>query len=175
MKLFAKILIVFGGICLLFASYILWERNNPWRLAFQIDTHIIQETVPTLMPERIVITNLHIDLPIVPAKLSKETWQVSNTGVSYLISTPAPGELGNAILYGHNYPNLLANLSFARPGDKVEIYYPHTKKTFAITTVLEVSPKQADILKNTKDSRITLYTCSGFLDSKRLVVVAQLQ
>jgi sortase (surface protein transpeptidase) len=46
------------------------------------------------------------------------------------------------------------------------------KKEFKVEYTATVDPSQTYIIDNTKDTRITLYTCTGFLDSKRFVVVA---
>ena len=37
----------------------------------------------------------------------------------------------------------------------------------------EVKPNAVEILESADDSRLTIYTCSGFLDTARFVVVAK--
>lgn len=153
----------------------LWERNNPSRIAFT-------EYQPTnysnynVIPVRIRIPSLNIDLPIIEATINKNKWATTNDGVSYLETSPLPGYKGNSILYGHNWNNLLGKLKYIKPGEKIEIAYSNgTIKKFSVNTMGVVTPDQTHVLLPSKDVRITLYTCTGFLDSKRLVVTALLE
>ncbi|MGB2731849.1 MAG: sortase, partial [Microgenomates group bacterium] len=49
------------------------------------------------------------------------------------------------------------------------------KRTFIVQVTANVSPDQTNVLKQSHDKRLTLYTCSGFLDTQRFVVVATLE
>jgi len=92
-----------------------------------------------------------------------------------LLDSPIPGRIGNSIFYGHNWTSLLGNLVNAKPGQEISIAFGSGEiERFKISYVQVVKPSQTDILNQTNDRRITLYTCTGFLDSKRLVVVANL-
>lgn len=169
---------IYSGFCLIFlSSLLIYQHFSPQRISFNIDN---LNTRPNLekvdnLPAQIRIKNLGIILPIIPEQLQNGKWQVSDKGVNYLISTPMPGEVGNSIMYGHNWTNLLGKLVKAKPGFEVEVLYPNSiTKRFIIDSVVEVSPNQTTILNQTEESRLTLYTCSGFLDSKRLVVSAKL-
>jgi len=43
---------------------------------------------------------------------------------------------------------------------------------YKVSDIKFVSPAQVEVIKPTANERLTLFTCSGFLDSKRLVVTA---
>ncbi|MBI2028304.1 MAG: sortase [Candidatus Levybacteria bacterium] len=117
-----------------------------------------------------------MDLEIFPAKIVNNRWEITAQGVSYLSSSPLPGEKGNSVLYGHNWTNILGNLIKIKPGEEIVIVSNrNNKRTFVVEHISVVDPENTQILANTSDRRITLYTCSGFLDSKRFVVTALLK
>ncbi len=173
---FSKVLIGLGIIFFISATFFYFQQNNPQRLSFAInDLPIQSDTKNTALPTEIIIKDINLDLPIIPAKLEKGKWEATTKGVSYLSSSPIPGEKGNSILYGHNWPNLLGNIPKLKPGQVIKIKYADGKmKEFIINSTVIVSPKEVGILAPSEKSQITLYTCTGFLDSKRFVVVAKL-
>lgn len=174
-KALARLLIAFGIFCLTLNVVLYWERTNPQRLSFTDYLHKHPKTVVKASnpPVRIIVKGLSIDLPVVPSRINGGSWETTSEGVSYLVTSPVPGETGNSILYGHNWNNLLGDLVRIRPGDKITVVYKDTsKKTFTVELTGVVTPDQTHILSPTKDKRITLYTCTGFMDSKRFVATA---
>lgn len=171
----AKLFLFLGSLSPVFFFFLLWQRSSPRNLSFKIDnlppkSHLEKAVSP---PKIIEIKSLNLRLPLLPAKIKDGKWETTTLGVSYLIDAPLPGETGNSILYGHNYPNLLRKLNQVKIKDTIYIIYANgQKKAFIVKLITTVTPLQIQVLKNTKDKRITLYTCTGFLDSKRLVVVA---
>ncbi len=125
------------------------------------------------LPYSLEIPSIHANLPIIPALIQGKTWETTTKGVSYLKTTPIPGEKGNSVIYGHNWKTILGDLTQVKPGQKIIITMNDgVKKEFKVEYTATVDPSQTYIIDNTKDTRITLYTCTGFLDSKRFVVVA---
>jgi len=180
MQLLSKLLVVIGVLIITIASYTYWQRNNPNRLKFNAAAEYVVVEKNTQVqdsdPIGLVIQDLGIRLPIIEANYFEDRWETTSEGVSYLNSTVQPGEIGNSVLYGHNWGSILKNLPKAKPGQTIQIIYADgSTKDFEITYTQEVTPNDTSILKNTKDTRITLYTCSGFLDSKRFVVTALLK
>ncbi|MBI4080860.1 MAG: sortase [Candidatus Levybacteria bacterium] len=176
-RLLSKVFIASGIALLLFSSYLFWQRNNPNRLAFATEDISAANTYSEAvnMPTSLTIPSIQKTLPVIPMTLQNSTWSVTPDGVSYLSTSPLPGNPGNSILYGHNWPNLLGKLVLVKPGDSLLLTFKDGKtKQFTVQTTQEVSPSDTSVLKNTPDRRLTLYTCSGFLDSKRFVVTAVL-
>jgi LPXTG-site transpeptidase (sortase) family protein len=173
-------LIITGILCYSFVSYAVFERNNPKRVAFtnvvtQANASEVHKEI-TALPTNIHIQSVNISLPIIPAKIANGTWELTTQGVSYLTDSPIPGEVGNSILYGHNWNNLLGDLPKVKPGDWIDITYSDgTSRHFEIEYTITVTPDQTHILAPSKDRRITLYTCTAFLDTKRFVAVALLK
>ena len=128
------------------------------------------------MPQEIVIRDLNIYLPIYPAEIKNNSWESTTEGVSYLSSSPLPGNTGNSIIYGHNWESLLGRLTKIKPGQEIQILYADkTAKTFVVEYTQVTTSDQTHILSQTKDKRLTIYTCTGFLDFKRFVAVALLK
>ena len=170
MKLaFAKFLLLCSGILFLAGVYLIWERTNPYHAsAFtgQSPQRISGQ------PESLTIPSVNISLPIYPAKITGNRWEQTTKGISFLSTSALPGNAGNSILYGHNWPNLLGPLHKVKPGQKVYVRYGTITHSFTIHYVGVVNGDDVSVIAPTSDVRLTLYTCTGFLDQKRLVVTA---
>lgn len=177
-KKLPAIFTVIGISCLITASFLYWQRTTPRRLSFNIaETQFASGDINgNLSPQTLIIEGLSIKLPIFPARVEKGNWEASTIGVSHLSSSPIPGEIGNSVIYGHNWPNLLGNLTDIKPGQEINVSYNDgSKAKFVVRFTEVVTPLQTEVLSSSSDKRITLYTCTGFLDSKRFVVTATLE
>lgn len=178
MRTFSQVLLCFGFICLIFAGFLYWQRTTPARLKFNIKnvgSGSSQNSIK-IQPKVLIIRDLGIELDIYPETINNGKWNATDKGVSYLSSTVVPGEIGNSVIYGHNWKNLLGNLVKVKPGQIVEIIYSNgSLKKFEVKYTQVVTSDQIQILNQSKDRRITLYTCTGFLDIKRFVVTAVLK
>lgn len=178
MNIIARLLIIAGISFLSFGFYFLWEHNNPNRLAFNNYEYTAsekQQVKSNNLPVKVSIPDQQIEVQVIPAEMNGTTWETTKDGASYLTSSPIPGETGNSVMYAHNWAGLFQKLPNVQPGNTVEVTYAdNTKKTFSIAYTLEVSSGDTSVLRNEGDKRLTLYTCSGFLDSKRFVAVAML-
>ncbi len=171
---FPKVLIVLGFLLFSFGGYLTYQRYSPKNLEFQ-GLQVSKNVSSNEAPVRISIPSLNIDNAVFPASIKKGNWEATTKGISYLSSTPVPGQSGNSILYGHNWPSILGNLTKIKPGEKIEIVMnTGGRKVFTVKFTSVVDPSQTHILSQTTDARITLYTCTGFLDSKRFVATATL-
>lgn len=168
--------ILTGLLGIVITSYLIFERQNPQRLKFDyVKADEIKKSSEKANPALLKIESAEIFLPIIPSEIKDNKWDATTKGISYLKTSALPGETGNSILYGHNWASLLGNLKKVKPGEKISVIYSDgSAREFLVEYLAEVKPDDRDILQNSSDSRITLYTCSGFLDSKRLVVVAKL-
>lgn len=170
-----KFLRILGCFFIIFSIYLSWQRVDPSRVSFDIDTTLYQgnSKEKSKYPTSIVIENVGIRLPIIPTQIENKKWQVTDRGVSYLVSTPVPGDAGNSVLYGHNWNNLLGPLTKVVPGEKLRISFSDgSQREFLVEYTTVVTPDKTYVLGNTNDHRLTLYTCTGFLDRKRFVVTA---
>lgn len=179
MKRFSTFLILFGLICYTVGIYWIVQRDSDNNVSFN---NYVQKNIPpqnqhsVSLPEHITIKSLNINLPVTPSAIKNNVWEVSTTGASYLQSSPVPGEKGNSIIYTHNWLKLFGNLVLAKPGDEIEVTYADlSKKYFYVKQIKTVTPDETSILLSGNDIRLTLFTCTGYMDSKRFVVIAGLE
>jgi LPXTG-site transpeptidase (sortase) family protein len=178
MKKIYRTLFLLGFLCYGIGTYWIIQRDDPGKIAFQNYTPTVHAmpVIARSMPKHITIKSLSIDLPIYTAAIKNNVWEVSTLGANYLVSSPLPGTTGNSIIYAHNWLKLFGNLVEAKPGETIIIEYADkTKKTFIVDYTTTVPSTEATILNQTQDKQITLYTCTGFMDSQRFVVVAVLK
>lgn len=168
-------LLLFVGFLIITSSLIiLLQRNDSSRLQFdnaQVIQNKVNQKEKTVIG--IVIDDIDISLPVIPSYKKGNKWDTTPNGVSYLVSSPLPGENGNSIMYGHNWGSILGNLYKTRVGQIINIYYSDgTKTQFEVEAITEVSPDDSSLLTQTEEKILTIYTCSGLFDQKRLVVTA---
>ncbi|HSW96547.1 MAG TPA: sortase [Candidatus Saccharimonadales bacterium] len=167
-KLLTKITLWFGIICIIIVINTLIMRTFPVAKPhnFALSAH--------MTPAEIIIKDVNIDLPVVPAIFSNGTFQTTSEGASYLTSSPIPGDQGNSVIYAHNWSNLFGNLTNVKPGEKITIIFNNrSQKVFTIIETKTVSAYQTNILQPTQDKQITVFTCANFLDADRFVVIAK--
>lgn len=166
-KFFAKLTFWISVLCGLIVVDMLVVRTYP-----VTKPHNFLKTT-NKVPVEIIIKDVSIDLPIIPAAYINGTFQTTTTGVSYLDSSPIPGDKGNSVIYAHNWPNLFGNLPKVKKGDTVTIVFnDKTKKDFTITQTQIISAYQTSVLQPFDDKRITIFTCANFLDADRFVATA---
>ncbi len=130
--------------------------------------------MPTGSPTQISIPSQHIQLSLFPAIVVDNHWPTTTQGVSLEVN-PSQDKNNSYIMYGHNWPSLLGNLHKVEVGDVLLLHYEEgQEKQFRIEKMLIIAPTQLEVLQEAKENTVLLYTCTGFLDRLRLVVVAKL-
>jgi len=149
--------------------------STPHSLSFDGQINI-QNTVKTQtsLPVGIEIPSISVNLPVEESIIQNGLWSVSKTGVSHLASSSVPGNSGNVILYGHNTVDKLGSLSRVKIGDNILVKTQNgTTYTFKIKSIETVEPTDIDKLNEHEGETLTIYTCTGFADLKRLLVKAE--
>lgn len=164
------LIVLLGSGLLIFSSFknIDWVTKPP-----QVPESQLQEDIAFTKPKTVYIPAMAEILSVSDGYVEGDRWSTSQIGVSYYISSAIPGQ-GNTVIYGHNIKGILGGLWRVQEGDY--IYVVLTNGDFVKYQVFErkeIEPTQVRILDRTNDSRLTLYTCSGFLDTARFVVVAR--
>ena len=126
-------------------------------------------------PTRIVIQELNIDLPVRKAQIVNGYWEVFEDVAGWGEGTASSGQAGNQVIFAHARRGLFLPLRNIRQGAKIEVYSGESKYLYEVKEIKEVTPTQIEVIVPTEDETLTLYTCSGFSDSKRLIVVAKRQ
>lgn len=171
-SLLPRFFFVLGTTALSLTAFLIAERFTPKKLDFAT---FPQEPAKSrfVKPVAITLPAINKTLPVIPAKQEGKKWETTPDGVSYLLDSPVPGEKGNSILYGHDWPSLLRDLPKTKPGDAIMITYADGREAaFEVAYTTVVTPADVSILKESKDARITIYTCVGLFDEKRFVVTA---
>ena len=170
---FAILLIIFGAGLIFWSAF---RQGYGWQTPTQVEPQLNQEQTvqESPKPARIYIPKLEKTLEVSDGFIQNNRWTISVTGVSYLTTSGKIGEQGNVVLYGHNTQDVLGELWKVQTGDIVEVTDSGGNiHKFEIFERKEVKPNSVEILESTADSRLTIYTCSGFLDTARFVVVGK--
>jgi LPXTG-site transpeptidase (sortase) family protein len=134
-----------------------------------------QENQLLVKPIKLYIPKLSKILAVSDGQVINNRWIISETGVSYLTSSVLPGKVGNSVFYGHNKAEILGGLPRLAAGDLIYVVLDNGEfAKYQVFETKEVSPNQVQILNDSDEARLTIYTCSGFLDQARFVVVARL-
>jgi LPXTG-site transpeptidase (sortase) family protein len=113
------------------------------------------------------------NIPIVEAGRENGVWTVSPTSANHVIQSALPGENGNIILYGHNLNSIFGYLMAIKIGASINIRMTDgSLHRYTVTETQVVAPGQTQLLAPTTHEVLTLYTCTGLLDSLRFVVRA---
>lgn len=145
------------------------EQQEP----IQADASFISNNSTQETPTHIVIPSVSIDLPITPAKLVRGYWETSLTTASFGEGSAAPGTGSNTVVFAHAREGLFLPLKDVNVGDRIYLLTQSRHFSYTVDTITEVNPTDVYTIRSTEDERLTLFTCSGFFDSKRLVVVAK--
>lgn len=122
-------------------------------------------------PVRVVLGDTHELL----VESTEDSEWVSAIGATYFSQSSRLGHIGNVILYGHNYSNVLGALPRLGLGDVVRVEGDQGGSfTYQVVFSGQVELDDTFWLDDTSEAVVTLYTCSGFMDSKRWVVRGRL-
>lgn len=123
-------------------------------------------------PVRILIPKADIDLKVVDAKIVNGYWELSESTASYGLGSGHPGENNNTVIFAHARTGLFYNLKDVRLNDIIYIFTKKQWYRYKVNKINAVYPNQTEVIKPTKNEVLTLYTCTGFYDEKRLIVTA---
>lgn len=170
-------LLIISGIFLVILSL---SHNYLRNRALRLESDLLsayQEKTPLAADPTIPV---HIEIPWnTSAKITSQVyvegqWTIAQDSVSYLSSSARPAEPGNIIMYGHNRREILGNIRALKGGERVTLTLQNgSKRVYQVFKVIEVSPNKTELLMPTHTETLTLYTCSGPLDSLRYVVQAK--
>ncbi len=162
---FGSVLVLLGAV-----GYFNLDLKSPF---IKEEVKIVQP-LSRNQPVKLIIPKLSKTLSITEGEVVKNRWTIAETGVSFLSDSALPGTSGNSVIYGHNRANILGQLNHINPGDKIYVLLESGEFIkYEVVEEKEISKYQVEILSQSADSRLTIFTCSGFLDSSRFVVIAK--
>ena len=124
-------------------------------------------------PVRILIPDVGIDLPVKDAKVVNGYWEVFPSGAGWGEGSGYPGEKGNQVIFAHARVGMFLPLKNVKDGEDVFVFTSDKWYRYKIDNIQDVLPTQTEVIAPTRDETLTLYTCTGFADSKRLIVTAK--
>ncbi|MCX7928207.1 MAG: sortase [Patescibacteria group bacterium] len=133
---------------------------------------LINEIDAEKIPQKILIPDLKLNVNVQVSFVKSGYWEVFDDKAGWGVGSAYPGEIGNVVIFGHAKDNLFGNLKYIKKGDSVFVLTNKTWFEYKVDDVLEVLPTDTKIIApSSEEKKLTLYTCSGYKDSKRLVVV----
>lgn len=165
------------GIGLVFISLaVAWKINRSNILGFDGSTFAIATPAPQPIsnPVTIAFPDLNLELGVTEAKITDGTWEISNTGASHWENSADPGQAGNIVIYGHNLNHLFGPIQdLTKDGTIILTNEQGVVTTYKIEKTVTVEPTEIEYVLPTDQETLTVYTCTGFLDSKRFIVIAK--
>ena len=168
-----KTLIIIGILLILISGiYHIYEITKySFTATPQIVVKAQQKRLPR--PTHIVIANTTMNYPIVETVIQHGVWQISDDGASHLAISANPGENGTIIIYGHNTLARFGSLPYVSIGQHISLTTADNKThEYVIQKTQVVDPNDTKILTSQKGEVLLLYTCYGFADLQRFVVLA---
>jgi len=126
-----------------------------------------------ILPNRIIIPDLSIDLPVQKARIVAGYWEVFDSTAGWGEGSGLPGQPGNQIIFAHAREGLFLPLRQIKTGAKVYVFTQDKWYSYEVKDTKEVYPNQLEVIAPTQDETLTLYTCSGYADTKRMIVIAK--
>ena len=167
-----KAFFTFGTLFILIS--LIWHFNQTIQLAFFTPTVIPFEKTHAI-PTQLIIEKIQMDLPIEQTAITNGIWQVSND-VSHLTTSARPGENGPIILYGHNTTDRLGPIRWLSKGDLIEVKSADGEiHNYIIDQTMTVNPNRLDVFTQKPGETLIIYTCDGFADLQRFVLIATKQ
>jgi len=125
-------------------------------------------------PTRIIIPRLNINLPVFHAKVIDGFWETTLEGASHGEGTANPGQSGNCVIFAHARVGLFLPLRNIQKNDEIYMLTKNRWYQYKVEEIKHVFPNELEVISPTKDETLTLYTCTGFSDNQRLIVIAKI-
>lgn len=141
-----------------------------------VDPSLLSGSAPQesrLPPVRIVIPGIGIDIGVETARIIGGYWEVFEDKAGFGTGSAYPQDTGNQVIFAHARDGLFLPLKSVKTGQRIYVMTKEQWYSYEVKEIKEVLPTQKEVIAPTADATLTLYTCTGFADSKRLIVVAK--
>jgi len=167
-KILALIFISIGLFILMGYPKSAPNTNNP----IKINENLYKNQTAQNLPVRILLPKQDIDINVTPSKIINGYWELSENTASYGEGSGVPGQNGNTVIFAHARQGLFYNLKDVKINDMIYVFTKDKWYKYKVNKITAVYPNQTEVIKPTKNQTLTLYTCTGFSDEKRLVISA---
>lgn len=167
---------IIGFVLILIALFILSfhfpATKNSGKNPIEINSKLLESEIVLNIPDRILIPKSNVDLKVIPSKIVNGYWELSEDTASYGLGSGTPNTKSNTVIFAHAREGLFYNLKNVKKGEIVYVFSKDKWFRYKINKVTTVYPNEIQVIQPTKNETLTLYTCSGFYDEKRLIVTA---
>jgi len=132
-----------------------------------------EATISNSLPTRIIIPSVSIDTSVKKALIIRGYWQVFPDSAAWGEQSGVPGQIGNQVIFAHKRSGLFLSLKDIAIGAKIYVLTDDKSYSYEVKEIKDVKPNQIEVVAPTTDETLTLYTCSGENDKKRLIVIAR--
>jgi LPXTG-site transpeptidase (sortase) family protein len=160
------------ALAILFLPQLMLKKPVVNKNPIQISSSLYASKDTTNDPVRILIPKTDIDLKVVDAQIVNGYWELADNTASYGLGSGHPGIKGNTVIFAHARVGLFYNLKDVQLGDIVYVFTKDRWYRYKVSKIDAVYPNQTEVIQPTKNEVLTLYTCTGFYDEKRLIVTA---
>lgn len=168
------LLVLFGSVLLGLSLYFQYRQRILSFNVIPLEIQTVTDRAPE--PQTLRIPSQSLNLGIAQAQIKKGVWEIAESQASHLQLSARPGEKGNVVIYGHNKPEILGKLHQLRIGETVVLINDQGQEfVYQIENKKVVSPEFIEAVMSTNYEKLTIYTCTGFLDSQRLILEGRLQ
>src|SRR3989344_237243 len=168
------------GIALLFLGFLIIEGQREIIPSSSFETEPVKisglsggEVKSEKLPKRIIIPEVSIDLEVKVAKVIGGYWEVFSDAAGWGEGSGVPGKMGNQVIFAHAKEGLFLPLRRVEKGVRVYVLTDEDWYIYEVGEIKEVFSKQIEVIAETQNETLTLYTCSGFQVSKRLIIIAK--
>ena len=158
---------------LLISIFSVWRYHQQRILSFNV-SEVAKVNFSGVKPVHVKAYPVGVDVSIKDGVIKDGVWAIYPKDAVYLLGSAGLGDSGNTIIYGHNKDDVLGPIRWVKLGSIIEVLGSDgSTYKYKVVKIDEVDPNNLSYIQPTKSEILTLYTCTGFLDSKRFIVVAE--
>jgi LPXTG-site transpeptidase (sortase) family protein len=171
----ARILLYLGLFCMLISAAWFGMRTVQW-YSMTVTATSQKQAVYTKIsaPNPVFLTAKNTNVTIREGAVFNGQWILSTESAFHYDASSRPTEPGNIIIYGHNTKNIFKSLKTVQKDDVITLTTEDQQThDYTIIDIQVVSPSETEYLQPTQEEILTVYTCTGLMDTKRLVIRAK--
>lgn len=126
-----------------------------------------------IIPLRVVIPKISVDLQVKEATVSEGTWQTYDDSASYGVGSSVLNKLnGMSVIFAHARAGMFSRLNDLSDGDSIYVLSKDVWYRYVVFKKIYVLPSDVSFLNEGLGRSLALFTCYGPDDEKRVVVLA---
>lgn len=161
---------------LLLSIVLVYRITQAVRLSFHTNVQNITATTEDKKPsiQAISLPKYKVLLNIVESDIIDGVWQINEIMANHLANSSNPGEQGNIVIYGHNSQTVFGPVRWMEVGDRINLTTADNQQhEYIVSQVIETTPDDIQWVLPKQTETLTIYTCSGFLNSQRHLLIAK--